>query len=120
MTKPMELTPKQRRRGLDFAEQVAALAGEALDATTKKELYSVVHSIRKRYGYSEAEKEREILRKLALGASSVSDLIRETFIVQPDVWRLTKKLEEEGLIRSEMISATGNGRPILLFFLVDK
>ena len=114
-----ELTPKTRRRGLDFAEEIASLAAKAFDDRTKKELYAVVHSVRKRYGYTEAEKETEILRRIAMGASSVNDIVRETGFNSQDVWRIVKLLEEGRRIRSQMLSNTGKGRPVLLFFAVE-
>jgi hypothetical protein len=120
MTKPMELTPKQRRRGLDFAALVAALASAAFDSVTKKELQRVASSIRKRFGFSEAEKVSEVLRCIKDGASSVQELIDETSFVQPDIWRITKQLEHDDLIRSEKVMIKGTGRPTWRFFPKDK
>lgn len=82
--KEPDLTPKQRRRGLDFAEQVATLAAAAPDAVTKKELYGVVRSMRRRYGYSESEKQSIVLSMIKVGASSPADLIsRNSGLVTP-------------------------------------
>lgn len=121
MTKATEPTPKQRRRGLDFAERVAMLAAEAPDAVTKKELYSCVKSMRRRYGYSETEKLSVVLGMIKVGASSLADLVRETGIDRSDVWRITTRLEQEGSIRLQKISAAGSqgGRPTFLFFPSD-
>jgi uncharacterized membrane protein len=117
----IELTPKQRRRGLDFAEEVAQMAARSPDAVTKKELYAVATSMRKRYGYSESEKQTVVLAMIRMGASSASDLIRETGLDRPDVWRITKHLEEAGRIRLQKISAAGDkgGRPSFLFFCTE-
>lgn len=117
---PIELTPKQRRRGLDFAERVAELAALSPDAVTKKELYGVVKSMRRRYGYSEAEKASVIMATIRVGASSVADLIRETGIDRSDVWKVVQQLETDGSVRFQKISARdGRGRPSFLFFPVE-
>jgi hypothetical protein len=72
------LSNKQRRTGLEFSNRVAALASEAPDVSTRRMLNKVVHSLRKRYGYSEEEKELEILKFIRDGAATVRELIDET------------------------------------------
>lgn len=114
-----ELTAKQRRRGLDVAETVAKIAGEEPDGFAKATLYKAARTIRTHYGYKESEKEAVVMKKIAIGASTINDLIRETGFPQPDIWRITKTLTERGEIIEKKMSYSGNGRPILLYVLTD-
>lgn len=114
-----KLTAKQRRAVLEYAGRLAELAAEAPNDDAKRRVYVAVNVLRKTYGYSEQEKRQVILDKIELGASSIADLIKETGFAQPDVHRLTKELEEAGLIKLQKISHSGNGRPALLFFPVE-
>ena len=114
-----DVTIKQRKRGLEIAETVATIAAGAPDAFTKKTLYRAVVSIRKEFGFSESEKEAEVLRRILIGASTVNDLVRETGFPQPDVWRITRSLEKGGLVYFQSLSTTGNGRPATLIFPVE-
>ena len=113
------MTAKQRRRGLDVAEMVAKIAGEEPDGFAKDTLYRAARAIRTHYGYKESEKEEVVLKKIAVGASTISDLIRETGFPQPDIWRITKSLVERGEILEQKMSYSGTGRPTFLYFLTD-
>lgn len=115
-----ELTAKQRRRGRDLAESVAKMAAAEPEGFAKIELYRAANAIRKHYGYKESEKEAEVLRRIRIGASTVNDLIRETGFTQPDIWRITKALEESKLIYLQKVSVSGNGRPSCLFFATNQ
>lgn len=116
----MDIPSSTRREMLRFAEMIAEIAAnQAPDATIKSELYRVVKSIRQRYGYSEADKDREVLRLVRTGASTVPDLVRETGWAEVDVWKITRRLEEMQLVRFQKLSVTGKGRPAVLIFAVD-
>lgn len=114
-----EMTSKRRRNGRETAEAIASMAAESVDPFIKKELYRATNAIRKHFAYTEAEKQKEILRLVRLGASSMSDLIRETGFTQPDVWAITKQLEASGLIEFQKLRLRDSGRPAYLFFPAD-
>ena len=119
MAENSELNSKDRRAALEFAERVAAIAAEAPDAVTKSDLYKVVGSMRRRFGFSEQEKLEEVYRAIELGAMTVTDIVRETaFPPQKVDWAL-KLLEDGGLIKFQRLSFTGKGRPALLIKLVE-
>lgn len=116
-----ELTRKQRQRGQLYADQIARLAVDAPDSQTKRDVYSVVNAIRRRYGLSYSEKREEILKAIGLGASKVSDIVNETGITQPDVLELANAManEKPPLIRKQIMTQTaGHGRPAAQFFPV--
>lgn len=106
---------------MDFAWLVAKLAEGSPDAATKRELHGVVRSIRRRYGYSEKEKEAVVLEMIRTGAASATDIICETGINQFAVSKITKDLEKRGLIRVNKVPPPGSkgGRPSLLYFPVE-
>jgi len=110
-----ELTSKRRRHAAETAEAVALIAASSSDPFIKKELYRAVNAIRKHFGYTAAEKEAEVLRRIKIGASTVNDLIRETGFPQQDIWDITKRLESAKLIELQRLSVSGNGRPGCLF-----
>lgn len=112
----MELTPKQRRRGLDFAERMALLAAEAPDAETKSVAYKAVNEIRRKYGFSNEVKKKMILAHIRNGASKIDDLIRETSFARDDIYEITRDLEQSSLVRFDKIQLTGGGRPTILIF----
>lgn len=117
-----DLTPKQRRRGQTFADQVALLAVDAPDTESKKDVYRAVNAIRKRYGLTLDGKRREILRVINLGASKISDIVNETGLPSNKVYEVVRALiaAEPPVIRCEKIEATGgNGRPTEQFFPID-
>jgi|SRR6185369_162648 len=114
-----EMTSKRRRYGRETGEQIAAMAAESPDPFIKRELYRAANAIRKHFAYTEAEKEKEVLRLIAIGAASVSDLIRETGFPQQDVWEITKRLEAANLIELQRLRLAETGRPACLFFPVN-
>lgn len=107
---------KRRRRGLEFAENLARMAGDAPDDEARRDLYACVNRLRRRYGFSEAEKRQIVLHRVRVGAATIGDLVRETGFTQPDVSAIVRDLESGGLIRCEKISlsASGVGRPTVL------
>lgn len=114
-----ELTSAERRTALTFADEIAVLAVRSPDQVTKSELYKVVNSVRRRFGFSEQEKLEEILRAIELGAATIADLTRETSFPAEVVHWGTKLLEEHRLIEFQRLSLTGKGRPSLMIRIVE-
>jgi hypothetical protein len=113
----LELTAKQRRRGLEFADRLAELAAEAPDYETKQAAYKATNEIRKKYGFSTELKKKMILFYIEQGASKIDDLIRETSFDRDDVYSITRELETAKLVRFDKIQLTGSrGRPTILIF----
>lgn len=115
-----ELSSKERQTALRFADEIAELAAKAPDETTKSDLYKVVGSVRRRFGFSEQEKLEEIFRAIELGATTMSDLVRETAFPPQVVRWGARLLEEHGLIELQKLSLTGNGRPSLLIRMIPE
>lgn len=100
-----------------YADRLAASAAEAPDEGSKRDVYRAVHAIRQRYGWSDEDKEDEILRVVRIGASHVGDIVRETRFNEQDVKRICGDLVESGRLRKSVQSITGgNGRPPTCFF----
>lgn len=110
-----EVTAKDRRRLLDFAEKIATLAAETPDELTKNELYRAANSVRRRFGWTDQEKLEEIYRAIELGAMTVTDLVRETAFPPAVVHWATRLLEDHKVIKSTKFSAGNKGRPALMF-----
>lgn len=116
-----ELTPKQHRIGLAYADRLAELAAEAPDdGVSKRDVYRAVDAIRQRYGWTHEQKLAEILRVVRLGASQVADMVRETRFREQEVKELCQRLVEAGRLRKTVLSITGgNGRPPMCFYPED-
>jgi hypothetical protein len=115
------LTLSDRRRALEYAAKLAALALEAPDERTKKIVYAARNSIQKLYGCGRDEKKVEILRLITLGAAQINDLIQESGFHRDDIYDLTKELTAEKRIRETIMKLTGgNGRPVVCYFPTDE
>lgn len=114
------LTNEKRRAGLEFSSRVAALASAAPDISTRRMLNKVVHSIRKRYGYSDTEKEFEILKCIRNGAATIRDLMEETGFPRQEVEHYRRRLTDQGMVRNEKISLSRTGRPSYLIFAIEE
>ena len=111
------ITNQQRRKVLTFADRLAQIAAEeAPDAITKRELWAVVNSIRKRFGWGIEEKQIEVWRAIHHGASSISDLIMVTKFHKDDIYEITRMFETRKLVEFRKMSLTGNGRPGIFIF----
>jgi lipase chaperone LimK len=118
-----ELTIRQRRRGLEFADRIAGLALEAPDDRTKQIIYSARNAIQKLYGFTREQKKAELVRLIDLGAANITDLIQESGFSKNDVYELTRELATEKRIREAvMMSIGGNGvgRPTVCYFSIEK
>ena len=115
-----QLTAKQRRRRLEFADRVAALAPEAPDDSVRQMVYSTVNRIRQQFGFSDAEKKVEIERLIRLGAATIMDVVNESHFHKDDVLRLTKEMEAEGIIVFRRMLNLGVGRPQIYIFAKDR
>jgi hypothetical protein len=107
-----ELTTKQRRAGLDFADKIVELASKALDVQTKKELYSVVNSVRVRFGFTQGQKRVEIWKRIHIGARTLNDLTVETQFTRNSVSQVLSEFEKAGLIHFTKLGSVG--RPQLM------
>lgn len=111
-----EVTIKTRRKILMFADEVAQLAADrAPDSVTRKELWSVVQSIRKRFGFTVEQKQMEIWKALKDGAQTISDIILVTKFHVDDIHKITKAFEVAGFVEFRKIppGALG-GRPMII------
>lgn len=105
-----ELGPKEKRRGLEFANQVAELAAQAPNGFAKKRTYRAVNEMRQEFGFSDAEKRRLIATYLDAGCSNYDDLIRETCFPKVTVIETVKAMEDEGLVEITQLSISTGGR----------
>lgn len=106
---------KTRRRILLYADKVATLAAEAPDITTRKEMWSVVQSIRKRFGFTMDQKQIEIWNALIIGAQTINDIVQETKFHVDDIHKITKAFEGAKLVEFRKIAPGSNGgRPMII------
>ena len=113
-----EYTAERRREGLGFAEKLAQFAYAAPDADSKREIFTAVNSIRKRYGLSRAEKISIVFEHIQLGASTIADLVSETKLDKNDIYQITKDLELDRKVVFRNINAGEKGRPTVCIFPV--
>lgn len=113
-----EVSSKQRRRFLSFADELAAIASDrAPDITTRRELFQVVQSIRKRFGFTKEQKQLEVWFAIHDGAATVSDLIVVTKFHRDDIHEITKALEVAKFIEFRKMSYTGRaGRHVAMIY----
>jgi hypothetical protein len=111
------LTLDDRRRALEFAGRLAALAVEAPDERTKKIVYTARNHIQKLYGLGPEEKKTEVLRLIGLGAAQINDLIAESGFHRDDIYAITAELVSEKVVREMRIRNGANpGRSSVHFF----
>lgn len=108
------ITPKQRRRMLDFADEIAKLAAGVPDTETKRDLYKAAQSVRRRFGFSESEKKALVRKAIDLGANTFRDLAYETGFPLEIIKEVVGGLERDGKARTERMSLSGHGRPQVL------
>lgn len=114
-----EYTPKQRRRGLEFANQIAALAAKAPDDISKRALHAAAQNIRQLHGFSYEEKKKMIMKSLALGCSTYDDLVGETQLPKTKVYEIIQALEEEGVVERRMLLTGEMGRPMVYIHVLQ-
>ena len=106
-----DLDKNQKIEGLAFAERLALFAREAPDDDSKRDVYIAVNAIRRRYGFSQAEKMSEVLYCIRQGASTVEDLVYETAFNKFEICRITKELELSRKVRFYTMNCGKKGRP---------
>jgi hypothetical protein len=111
-----ELTPKERRRGLQFAARLAEVALEAPDDVTKRETRKAIRAIESQYGYSQLEKRARILELVIDGAASHSELIAESGFHRDDVYAIITDLEKAGCVQVTRLEYGSGGRPPVRIF----
>jgi len=111
-----DLTPRTRRICLGFADRVAEFAIDAPNDDTRRIVYEAANRIRKAYGFSEVEKAAYVLGRVKIGASTTTDLVRETGFDQGELGRILNDLQDAGEVVLRKQSLSGNGRPAMLYF----
>lgn len=118
----MELTPKQRRRGLDFANKLSMLAADSPDVFTELAVHNLAKTIRKRFAFSKDLRKREILTHLRRcsdnGGMSAAELVDATGYYKNRVYEALDELASEGKAELRMVPPAGDkgGRPSARFF----
>jgi hypothetical protein len=113
MGKKTSLSNRHRKIALDFTDQISKLAADAPTNEIKRELYGCVKRLNRIYGFTDEEKEQEVMRLILLGASSVQELIRESGFNVKYVSQIIGRLEKAGKIRVCKIRRNETGRPKL-------
>lgn len=112
---------KEKRRGLEFANQLAELASTAPDGFSKRRIYRAVSDMRQHYGFSDDEKRRYIALYLDAGCSNIGDLCRETGWHKAQISEIIRGMESDGHVRITPLSISTGGRPgEHIRLLVDK
>lgn len=101
----------RRRVALDFGDEIAKLAARAPTSEIKRDLYACVKRINRLYGFSQEQKEQEILRLVHLGASSLQELVQESGFDIKYVCNILRRLETDNKVRIVQIRREGKGRP---------
>lgn len=104
-----DLTPKQKRAGLNFANRIARLAASAPDNVAKSALFSVVKWLRSFYGLTDAERRQLVRRSLVIGCSTYDDLVAETQIHRPTLIAIVKEMESAGDVHLRYLERGGLG-----------
>lgn len=116
-----DLTPKQRRRGLEYANTLAQFASTAPDGASKKAVFGAVRLIREHHGFSLEEKHELIAHALRLGCSTYNDLERETRFHRAHIVDIVKSMADSGLVELRQLqSGEKGGRPTLYIYLIGK
>lgn len=116
-----ELTAKQSREGLDFAEDVAALALKAPHLFARRTIREAVDRLRKAYGFKDWQKRKMIADAVENGCRTYADLVGETKLPKPEVVRLVKDMEtHEEVILQKLTRGNQGGRaPIYITLTGD-
>lgn len=115
-----ELTPRQRRRALDFGNCLAALVAAAPDPISKSAVRRAVKMIYKHHGLNTEQKRDVIAKCLKLGASTYNELFAESGIHKAQVVAIIKAMHEDGVVELRTIpSGERGGRPTVFIALAD-
>lgn len=115
-----ELNYKLRRKVLNYADELAAMAVRAPDRSTKRMVYAVVQSLRRDFGFSDEQKEVEVRVRILDGASTINDLVIETKFNRDDITKIVKKFEAAGKVELREIRSGSRGRPMVCIFPTDQ
>lgn len=113
-----DLTPRQRRRALDFGNCLAALVAAAPDPISKSAVRRAVRMIYKHHGLNDAQKRDVLAKALSYGASTYNELAAESGIRKPQVVAIIKQMETDGQVKVQRLPVGGKGgRPMLFITL---
>ena len=110
---------KERREALQFANQAARLANKAPNDFVKKRMHQTVGDIRRAFGFSDEEKQSEILFYLKLGCSCSEDLQRETRLPAPEITRILDLLHAAGRVQIRPLEISVRGPRSLFISLIE-
>src|SRR4051812_28268213 len=106
-----DLSIKEKRKGLEYANQVAELATSAPNSWAKRRMYQVVNEMQREFGLSDAEKRVLIARYLDVGCSNYEDLHRETKIPKQTLREIVPSMQSAGHVEITPLAVGTGGRP---------
>jgi hypothetical protein len=106
-----ELNDKLRRKVLDYADELAAMAVRAPARSAKRRVNAVVKMLRQDFGFSDEQKRRLVRKCILDGASTAKDLVKETEFNRDDVHTIVRQLEFAGEIELIDMRTGSRGRP---------
>ncbi len=108
-----ELTPDERRRGLDEAKMLLQLASSSTEFTARL-LRKVANRCQKYFGLSSDQKKQALVIFLAEVEVTVPEIAKTTGWPRQEVYDLVKELVEEEQIVVKQYRPSGRGREMLL------
>lgn len=116
-----EMSAKQSRDGLDYANQVAELALRAPHTFSKKVMLQAVDKMRRTYGFSD-ERKRELIRtSIEHGCTTYHDISNDVFLPKYDVIKLVKDMENHGEVTLHPLArGDQGGRPMVYIQLTGR
>jgi hypothetical protein len=97
-----------RIKGLKVADQIAKLAATLPDAFGKQEIYRTAQNLRTHYGWTDEEKDAEILKFVRIGCNTYQDLVNELGLSAEVLAVRVKAMVAAGKLD---VSSFGNGGP---------
>lgn len=105
------LTKQDRLMGSEYANRVAALAQEAPDFFSKRRVYQVADELRRLYGFSDEQKKEWLLKLVACGCATYTNLVHEMKMPKSEIVALVGLLVEEKQVRLRQMNNGRRGRP---------
>src|SRR5690606_13217517 len=116
MAKSNTITNTTRRAMLELANALAEFAARCRCIQTERRINKAVSFARKTYGYSDDQKQEEVLAKIRNGAGTVRDIEMETGMSAESVREALNNLERGRRLRRTRLSyGAGRGKPQFLY-----